>query len=285
METQKILIVDDEPENLNFLGQILEKFYILIFAHSGKDALEVAMEHKPNLILLDIMMPEMDGFEVCRRLKSTQDTKEIPVIFVTALSEIVNETEGFDVGAIDYITKPIKPEIVKARIKTHLSLEIAHLKIVEQNRTLKEQSQKLFEFGAKKKLQVEKMAAEVAKAMDAITMQQKELGESYTNHVKSLVDIIQTASKNKSSTPELISIIRSNIKNAEDKLAAKGMQLPEKKIKIHSLRPGMIISQEIKDCQGQRLLLNGAMVTEALIKSLLARQRSNQIEENITIIG
>lgn len=121
-DNYKILVVDDEPNNLRLLQQILKKHYQLVFANDGQKALDIAKEHKPDLILLDIMMPKMSGYEVCKKLKLNPKTVNIPVIFVTAMSEIGDEAYGFDVGAVDYIPKPISAPIVLRRIKNHLSL-------------------------------------------------------------------------------------------------------------------------------------------------------------------
>lgn len=117
-----ILVVDDEPTNLRVLKKMLEGHYLLTFAKSGEEALRLVKRDLPDLILLDVMMPNMSGFEVCKHLKSELITKPIPVIFVTALSDEVDEAKGFEAGAVDYITKPVSPSIVKARVKTHLSL-------------------------------------------------------------------------------------------------------------------------------------------------------------------
>lgn len=125
-----LLIVDDEPANLALLRQILAPEYRLVFARNGDEALAAAHKHHPALVLLDIEMPGMDGYEVCRVLKQQEATESIPVIFVTSLSEVGNETAGFDVGAVDYIVKPVSPPIVRARVRTHLSLvsakQLAH---------------------------------------------------------------------------------------------------------------------------------------------------------------
>ncbi len=117
-----ILIVDDEPINLANLGQILEPDYNLVFAKSGEEALKAVAKHCPSLILLDINMPDMDGYTLCRRLKADPIHDSIPVIFVTALAEMGHEKEGFATGCVDYLIKPVCPDIVRARIKTHLSL-------------------------------------------------------------------------------------------------------------------------------------------------------------------
>lgn len=118
----KLLLVDDEPTNLQVLRQVLQDDYRLFFAKDGDKALELAARECPDLILLDVMMPGMTGHEVCSRLKQSEATAAIPVIFVTALVDVDDEARGFEVGAVDYITKPISPPIVRARVRTHLSL-------------------------------------------------------------------------------------------------------------------------------------------------------------------
>ncbi len=120
--SKKILVVDDEPNNLQLIRQVLRNHYQLLFATTGEKALEAATQHWPDLVLLDIMMPGMDGYEVCKQLKANPVTREIPVIFVTAMSEVENEAEGFDVGAVDYIQKPVSGSILLRRVQTHLSL-------------------------------------------------------------------------------------------------------------------------------------------------------------------
>ncbi|MCK8109019.1 two-component system response regulator [Pseudoalteromonas sp. A3] len=118
----RILIVDDEPANLKVMREVLGNQYRMSFAKSGAAALALLEKEQPKLILLDIMMPDMNGFEVCEILKSTPALSHIPIIFVTALGDESDEFKGFELGAVDYITKPISPAIVRARVKTHLSL-------------------------------------------------------------------------------------------------------------------------------------------------------------------
>ncbi len=130
----KVLIVDDEPTNLKLLGQILQGKYQLSFATDGIKALEGAKKVKPDIILLDIMMPVMDGYETCSQLKDNPETSKIPVIFVSAMGEIEDEHRGFEVGGVDYITKPVSAPIVHARVKTHLAL-------YDQNRMLEKMVQ------------------------------------------------------------------------------------------------------------------------------------------------
>jgi signal transduction histidine kinase len=145
-EHVKILIVDDERYNIHLLVNILKTEYRTIVAKNGDEALKRARAvPPPDLILLDIMMPEMDGYEVCRQLKADPQTKEIPVIFVTAMSEIKDETRGLELGAIDYLTKPINPSIVLARVKNHLALQTARKEIEQQKRQLEIQNAELLE--------------------------------------------------------------------------------------------------------------------------------------------
>ena len=118
----RILIVDDEPVNLRVLKKTLSEQYDLYFAKNGADALELVDSEHPDLILLDVMMPNMTGFEVCETLKLNESKKHIPVIFVTALNDAVDEAKGLALGAVDYITKPFSPSVVRIRVKTHLSL-------------------------------------------------------------------------------------------------------------------------------------------------------------------
>lgn len=121
-DLQSILIVDDEPANLRVLKHILQDQYRLVFAKSGAEALRLAEEQRPALILLDVMMPDMTGFEVCEKLKCASELSKIPVIFVTALTDEMDEAKGFSVGGVDYISKPVSAAVVKARVRTHLSL-------------------------------------------------------------------------------------------------------------------------------------------------------------------
>ena len=125
-----ILIVDDTPENVDVLAGILREHYQIKVAVNGPKALRVAQsDPAPALILLDVMMPEMDGYEVCRRLQANERTRRIPVIFVTAKSEVEDEAQGFGLGAVDYITKPVSAAIVLARVRTQLALKESHRKL------------------------------------------------------------------------------------------------------------------------------------------------------------
>ncbi len=132
-----VLIVDDTKENLQVLGNILrENKYKIVLANNGSEALAIVAKRLPDLILLDIMMPDMDGFEVCSRLKADERTMHIPVIFLTAKTETEDIVRGFKLGGIDYITKPFKHEELLIRVKTHVALKKARDLIVEQNEKL-----------------------------------------------------------------------------------------------------------------------------------------------------
>jgi len=124
VQPANILLVDDNTTNLQLLHETLDGLgYKLLIAKNGQTALSIAQKARPSLILLDIMMPEMDGYEVCRRLKADDRTSSIPIIFITALADEEDEAKGLGMGAVDYLTKPINPELVRARVRNHLELK------------------------------------------------------------------------------------------------------------------------------------------------------------------
>lgn len=136
-ETASILIVDDNPRNLQLMSSLLKEHgYKLFVTNSGENALVFLEQTIPDLILLDIMMPGMSGFEVCRRIKGNSRLKSVPVIFLTAKNEVEDVVEGFEAGAVDYVTKPFNSREVLVRISTHLQLQQASRKLAEQNREL-----------------------------------------------------------------------------------------------------------------------------------------------------
>jgi putative two-component system response regulator len=168
LRTPVVLVVDDTPANLQLLNDLLGEQYDLRIANSGERALNLALrEPFPDLVLLDIMMPGMDGYEVCRRLKADRRTKDIPVIFLTAKAEIEDEQAGFDAGAVDYITKPISPPIVQARVRTHLALKAAADFLKDQNAYLERE--------------VEKRTREVQVIQDVTIMAMASLAETRDN--------------------------------------------------------------------------------------------------------
>jgi len=167
-EKATILVVDDTPDNLMLISTLLKKFYKVKVANSGEKALKIVeSEFPPDLILLDIMMPEMDGYEVCQRLKANDKTKDIPVIFLTSKSDANHETKGFELGAVDYITKPITLQVVLARVKTHLDMEKMQMFLRNQNSFLE--------------LEVAKRTAEIMAIQDVTIHAMASLAETRDN--------------------------------------------------------------------------------------------------------
>ena len=163
-----VLVVDDTPQNLSLMSALLRDDYRILVANHGERALALCRgDVRPDLILLDVMMPELDGFEVCRRLKADSATRDIPVIFLTARSEVEDEQLGFDVGAVDYITKPISPPIVTARVRTHLTLKRARDLLNDQNAFLE--------------AEVARRMRELAAVQDATIMAMASLAETRDN--------------------------------------------------------------------------------------------------------
>lgn len=143
IEKVTVLVVDDVPDNLVVMGSLLGDIYQVKVANRGERALRIARSEKaPDLILLDIMMPGMDGYEVCRQLKADAATRDIPVIFLTAKNGPDDEALGLELGAVDYITKPISPPIVLARVKTHLAMKRAQDFLRDQNEFLESEIEK-----------------------------------------------------------------------------------------------------------------------------------------------
>lgn len=123
LSNMRVLVVDDVETNVDILVDTLGEDYRVSVAMDGETALEIIADVPPDLILLDIMMPGIDGYEVCRKIKADAATQDIPVVFLTALADEKDEVKGLDLGAVDYITKPFRSKLVKARVKTHLELK------------------------------------------------------------------------------------------------------------------------------------------------------------------
>ena len=140
IEKQTVLIVDDSPDDIALINELLKDLYKIKIAGNGERALKVARTHPPpDLILLDIMMPVMDGYEICRRLKENTETLNIPVIFLTSKTELEDEMKGFALGAVDYITKPVSPPILLARVQTHLNLKQVQDYLTDKNAFLEDE--------------------------------------------------------------------------------------------------------------------------------------------------
>ena len=146
MSEETILIIDDNPANLGLLFDYLEtKGFKVLIDTDGTSALKAIKHAKPDIILLDILMPGADGFEICRRLKSNFKTCDIPVIFMTALTDSADEVKGLELGAVDYITKPLQVEKVLARVTTHLTIRSLQKQLLEKNKKLEERNDQLQE--------------------------------------------------------------------------------------------------------------------------------------------
>ncbi|MBF0382754.1 MAG: two-component system response regulator [Magnetococcales bacterium] len=200
-----ILAIDDTPANIDVVKGVLSDDYIVQAAINGKMALHIIKVKKPDLILLDIMMPEMDGYEVCQKIKTDNELNDIPIIFLTAKSEIDDETKGLNMGAVDYITKPISPPILKARIKTHLELKSAKDSLLKQNEQLEEKVLKRTE--QMEELQDVTMVAmgSLAEARDPETGNHIRRTQHY---VKLLAEQLKTHPKFKNYlTPEIITTL------------------------------------------------------------------------------
>lgn len=133
---KRLLIVDDEPGNITLLVRYLSAEYDISVATNGMDALDIVAVRQPDLILLDVLMPGMTGHQVCRTLKSHEETRNIPVIFITAMTGESDEMKGFELGAVDFISKPFVPGVVEARVRTHLELRTAHKELANANEAL-----------------------------------------------------------------------------------------------------------------------------------------------------
>ncbi len=171
---ERILLVDDTPENLDVLSGLLANYKKSV-AINGVEALKIAQcDNKPDLILLDIMMPEMDGYETCKKLKEDPSTKNIPILFMTALSETVDKIKGFELGAVDYITKPFEPEELLKRIETHLELARLQKELKNHNELLEQKvKERTAELNASNKnLIIAKEKAEAANSLKSVFLAQ-----------------------------------------------------------------------------------------------------------------
>jgi len=181
-----VLVIDDTPDNLTLVSGLLGGIYTVRLANNGERALAMAAGTPPDLILLDIMMPGMDGYEVCRRLKADSRTREIPVIFLTAKAELADEEQGFELGAVDYITKPISPPIVLARVKTHIALKTLADALRHKNEYLEHE--------------VEQRTLEIAAIQDVTILALASLAETRDadtgNHIRRTQYYVQALAKN-----------------------------------------------------------------------------------------
>jgi signal transduction histidine kinase len=196
---KSIVVVDDTPENLRLLADMLsDQGYRVRLAPNGERALATVQKERPDLILMDIIMPEMDGFEVCRQLKANQHVADIPIIFISALSEVFDKVTAFAVGGVDYITKPFQIEEVLARVQTHLSLKAMQDTLEMQNRALQEQNYELEAFAHTVAHDLKNPLATILGALDLVredatcmsAQAQELLGLTYngSNRMRNIID-------------------------------------------------------------------------------------------------
>lgn len=232
-----ILIVDDTPDNITLLSALLKDAYKVKIATNGLKALHVAsIKPAPDLILLDVMMPEMDGYETCRRLKEQADTAQIPVIFLTAKSQISDEEMGLKLGAVDYITKPVSPPIVLARVATQLNLARARTLLQDQNTHLESM--------------VNDRTRKLAKMQDAIIMAMASLAETRDNetgnHIRRTQNYVATLARSLKNHPRF-----------SRELSEENIELLYKSAPLHDigkvgipdnilLKPGKLTSEEFE---------------------------------------
>jgi class 3 adenylate cyclase len=202
-----ILVVDDSPDNLSLIAGLFKEFYTVKIANSGEKALKIAQsESKPALILLDVMMPNMDGYEVIGRLKADSATRDIPVIFLTAKTDIEDEAKGLELGAVDYITKPISPPVVLARVKNHLILKAAK-DAIENNRKILEDEKKLLEI---EQLKTEKLMLNILPKpiADRLKRGEKNISGAYPEVTILFADLVGfTAMSSQLRAAELVSLL------------------------------------------------------------------------------
>ena len=256
-EKQTILVVDDTPDNITLLCGLLGDQYKNKVATNGQKALQIAFaEPHPDLILLDIMMPGMDGYEVCRQLQANPATSTIPIIFLTAKSQDEDETKGFELGAVDYITKPITPAILMARVQTHLALKQARSFLQEQNDLLEDQ--------------VKKRTRQLEALQDALIISMASLAETRDNetghHIRRTQYYIQELAKHLAKHPKFAA-----------KLEPKQIELIYKTAPLHDigkvgvpdrilLKPGRLTPEEFEEMK--RHTVYGRDALDAAAKTL-----------------
>jgi signal transduction histidine kinase len=196
-EKRTILIVDDQPANLGVLSDCFsDSGFEILVAEDGMSAIEKAEYAHPDIILLDVLMPKIDGFEVCRRLKSEASTQDIPVIFMTALSETVDKVSGFQLGAVDYITKPIQHEEVLARVTIHLTIRNLTKRLQEQNLHLQQE--------IRDRKQAEEQLRELEAHLREALAQEKELSELKSQIISTISHEYRTPLTTISSSTEML---------------------------------------------------------------------------------
>lgn len=186
-DNKKILIIDDQAENIDTIVSSLNNLYEVIVTTNSKKAISLIFKHLPTLILLDIKMPDIDGYEICKRLKGDNKTKDIPIIFLTAKDDPESIVKGFDLGAVDYITKPFNPEEVKARVRTHIKLVSTQNELKARNNELELINIQIQD----KNLLNEEKAEYLANRIKKILINKKD-SENQLKTIKELIPLIAT---------------------------------------------------------------------------------------------
>ena len=201
-EKNSILIVDDEPANIVALRLILKPKFNIYSATDGKTAIKAATEESPDIILLDVLMPEMDGYDVIKMLKSNEETSRIPVIFIAAMSDVESELEGLSLGAIDYIYKPFSVPLLFKRIEVHLLVESQKRELMEQKKELLQHKEELTRFNKNLQEMVDAKTKTVMQLQNAVLKTMTELVECRNNTNGGHIE--RTDSEGKHSDPLLV---------------------------------------------------------------------------------
>jgi PAS domain S-box-containing protein len=275
---QIIMVVDDEPYNIDILREILGSEYEILVAKNSHNAMKRIVKYMPDLILLDIMMPDIDGYEVCRQLKADEKTKNIPVIFISAKTRIEDEAKGLALGAVDYITKPISPSIVKARVKTHLELKNHkdHLqKLVEiKTQELKDSEKRyrgLFENAIEGIFQTSPQGKVITANQSTATI----LGyDSPEDLIITIRNLTQDVYVNPDKRIEFLSVLKkkSYVKDFEFQAWRKDKSIIDVSINAHLVR----------DHQGNILLIEGRLVDVTEKKRMVELRISKETAEAAT---
>ncbi|MBF6057537.1 MULTISPECIES: response regulator [Thiomicrorhabdus] len=232
----KLLCVDDTAANLKLLIELLSPLYEIKIATNGLKALEILQTYPADLILLDIMMPEMDGYEVCRRIRSNPETKDTPILFLTAKNQPEDEEKGLKLGANDFVSKPLNPRVLLARIETQIKLHFAQQKLQQHNQNLEEQ--------------VEKRLNEIQRLQDSTIFVMTSLAEFRDectgNHIQRTQDYVQLLAKAAAQTPQF----RSQLSPSKIEIITQSAPLHDiGKINIPDnilLKPGKLTSEEFE---------------------------------------
>jgi CheY-like chemotaxis protein len=282
-EKTKILIVDDTPENLDILQGLLQDEYKLFAAPAGEIAIQITKKQVPDLILLDIMMPGMDGYEVCRQLKADENTKDIPVIFITAKVETNDEVKGFNVGGVDYITKPFSPQAVLARVKAHLALKREKELLIE-NMKLKDDVERITRHDLKNPLTAIINFPKLI-ARDNLTENQIEkldkisaAGVKLLNMINLSLDLYKMEQSTYKFLPEPIDILQ--ILN--DIIHEKRHHIRSKGVIIQTLVNGTPISEENNFIVHGEELLFYSMLSNLFKNALEATPRNEKIKISLS---